>query len=116
MARYLAIGKEPSFGQEATTYRFIDMASEDISTEHEWILPELAGHRWKRHAAKGTVKVGGSVDCYGQYGSLGSFLLAALGSVATSQPDTANAPSVYKHEFVPSEALPSYTILVWLVR
>ena len=112
MARYLAIGKEPSFGQEATSYRFVDIASEDISTEHEWILPELAGYRWKRYAAKGTVKVGGSVDCYGQYGSLGSFLLAALGSVATSQPDPANAPSVYKHEFVSSEALPSYTILV----
>ena len=112
MARYLAIGKEPSFGQEATSYRYIDLASEDLKTEHEWILPELAGYRWKRLAMKGTMRVGGSVDAYAQFDSLGLFLLGALGSVSTSQPDAVGAPSVYRHEFTPAEGLPSYTLRV----
>ncbi len=111
-ARYLAMGKEPSFGQEATDYRFVDVASEDLKTTHDWIMPELAGARWKRHAIKGTVKVGGSVDAYAQFDTLGDFLLAALGAVSTAQPDPANAPSVFKHEFTPAEALPSYTLIV----
>jgi len=112
MARYLAIGKESSFGQEATSYRYVDLASEDLKTEHEWIMPELAGHRWRRYAIRGTMRVGGSVDAYAQFGSLGAFLLASLGSVSTSQPDPDGAPSVFKHEFMPAEALPSYTLRV----
>ena len=112
MARYLALGREPSFGQEATSLRFVDLASEDLRTTHDWIMPELAGHRWKEHAIKGTVKAGGSVSTYGQFGSLGDFLMAALGQASTSQPDPENAPAVFRHEFTPAEGLPSYTVLV----
>ena len=112
VSRYLALGREPSFGQEAASYFYVDLASEDLKTTHDWIMPELAGTRWKRHAIHGTMKVGGSVDCYAQFGSLGAFLLAALGSVSTTQPDPGNAPGVFKHEFRPAEALPSYTLLV----
>ena len=112
MARYLAVGKESAFGQEAISYRYIDIASEDIRTEHEWIMPELAGYRWKRYAMKGTMRVGGSVDAYAQFGSLGIFLLAVLGSVSTGQPDPDGAPSVFKHEFTPGDTLPSYTLRV----
>ena len=112
MARYLAMGKEDVFGQEATSYRYIDLASEGLRTEHEWIMPELAGYRWKRMAMRGTMRVGGSVDAYAQFGSLGIFLLAALGAVSTSQPDPTGAPSVYRHEFTPADSLPSYTLRV----
>jgi len=112
MVRYLAMGKEASFGQEATSLRYLDLASEDLKTEHEWMMPELAAFRWKRYALKGTLRVSGSISTYAQFASLGDFLLAALGSISTGQPDPANAPSVFKHEFTPGEGLPSYTIMV----
>ncbi|RLI09365.1 hypothetical protein DRO32_00765 [Candidatus Bathyarchaeota archaeon] len=112
MARYLALGKEPSFGQEATSLKYVDIASEDLRTDQEWIIPELAGSRWKKHAVMGPARVRGSVSTYAQFSSVGDFLLAALGHVSTSQPDPDAAPTVFRHEFRPADSLPSYTLMV----
>ena len=59
MARYAWVGLESSFGQPATSGRFMDIASEDLHTVHEWILPETAGRREKRMAILGQMHVEG---------------------------------------------------------
>jgi len=112
VVRYVALGKESSFGTEASPTRYIDLARESFGTRHDWIIPELASARWPKYALKGPIRVEGSLDMYVRPDNIGEVLLAALGSVNTSQPDATNAPSVYLHEFTPADSLPSYTIHV----
>lgn len=112
MVRYVAIGKEVSFGSEASPTRFIDLARESISQRHDWIIPELAGVRWPKYALKGPIRVEGSLDMYVRADNIGEILLGVLGNVETSQPDPDNAPNVYLHKFTPADSLPSFTIHV----
>jgi len=112
MVRYVALGKESSFGSEASPTRYIDLARESLSQRHDWIIPELASARWPKYALKGPIRVEGSLDMYVRADNIGEILLAVLGSVETSQPDPDNAPNVYKHTFTPADSLPSYTVHV----
>ncbi len=112
MVRYVALGKETSFGSEAPPSRYIDLARESFATRHDWIIPELASARWPKYALKGPIRVEGSLDMYVRPDNIGELLLAIMGSVATSQPDATNAPNTYKHEFTPADSLPSYTVKV----
>ena len=112
MVRYVALGKESSFGTEASPTRYIDLARETFTTRHDWIIPELASARWPRYALKGPIRVEGSLDMYVRADNVGELLMAVLGSCLTSQPDPDNAPSVYEHHFTPADSLPSYTIHV----
>ena len=112
MVRYVALGKESSFGAEASPTRYIDLARESFGTRHDWIIPELASARWPKYALKGPIRVEGSLDMYVRADNIGEILLAVLGCVSSGQPDPDNAPNVYEHTFGPAETLPSYTIHV----
>ena len=64
MARYAWVGLESSFGEAASSGKFMDIASEDLHTVHDWILPETAGRREKRTAIPGQLHVEGGIDVY----------------------------------------------------
>ena len=108
----MALGKESSFGSEASPTRYIDLAREGFATRHDWIIPALASARWPKYALKGPIRVEGSLDMYVRADNVGELLLGVFGNVETTQPDAANAPSVYEHKFTVAESLPSYTIHV----
>jgi len=112
VVRYVALGKESSFGSEASPTRYIDLARESISQRHDWIVPELASARWPKYALKGPIRVEGSLDMYVRADNIGEILMGVMGADNVKQPDPDNAPNVYEHSFTVAESLPSYTIYV----
>ena len=113
MTRYLGLGKESSFGSPAPPTRFIDPLRIDISCEKEPVIRRSIASRFPLDAASGNVVVTGEVELHAEPESIGDLLLMLLGRVETSQPDPANAPSVYSHVFTPcdlGETPPTYTL------
>jgi len=109
MARYAWVGLESSFGQPAASGKFMDIASEDLRTVHDWILPETAGRREKRVAIPGQLHVEGGIDVYvAPEGGIGEILKALLGSVSTETPS--GATNARLHTFLPADSIPSLTI------
>jgi hypothetical protein len=107
---YAGLAKETSFGTKATVNEFIPVKSLEATQDPQNYYPEEI--RNSRGRAKG-IPMGlqneGSVEMDAEPQSLGHILLAAMGNVATNQPNAAEAPTVYSHLFTPGNTLPSYT-------
>lgn len=114
MARYLGLGKEASFGSAAALSKYIAIVSEDIQLQKERIIQEDVSSRQRSKWRPGTERVGGGWRWNIHYENIGEILLGLLGQVATSQPDSVNAPNTYQHIFSPSDSIPTWTVEVGL--
>lgn len=108
---FVGVGEEGTYGTTVARTRFLLQNSESIAVT-ERHAEGASIYRRGRHAnrhVQGLVEVGGGISFNPQYSSQALMILLkhALGTLASAQPDTTAAPTVYRHTFTPALALPT---------
>lgn len=110
----LGIAEETTFGTVVTPDRFYEILDEGVQLSIERIESGalrkgqrvLRSDRW----AAGQKSAEGPVELELANKSFGLWFKHALGTVATSQPDATNAPTVYDHTFTPGDLPTGLTV------
>jgi len=110
MPQYLGLAKETTFGQYVSPNRWFNIRTESIKLEKETIRELTIAHRVPTVLGKPVYKVTGGFETVVEPKYIGALLEACLGSVTTTS--DGGTPPRYKHEFTPSETLPSLSIEV----
>lgn len=111
--RYLGIGQEASYGQQATQLFYADIASANLDTPDDAVIVwRGVANRAPTVVAPGPYVPAGEIVVPVDNLFFGYFLKWALGAVATSQPDPTGNPAVYQHTFTPADTLPSFTAAI----
>lgn len=107
---YAGLAKESTFGTAAVVSTFIPVKSIEPGQDPQNYYPEQIRSSRSKHQGIGMgIKNELSVEMDAEPQSIGHLLLAAMGSVASTQPNAATAATVYQHVFTPGNVLPSYT-------
>ncbi|GGM64084.1 hypothetical protein GCM10012275_38260 [Longimycelium tulufanense] len=112
----LGIAEETTYGTPVTVTRFYEIRNESLKLgiermESPALRPGrriLPSARWA--ASRKTVTGDITMDLLNK--SMGLWFKHALGTVATSQPDATNSPTVYLHTFTPGDIPTGLTIQV----
>lgn len=108
---YVGIAKESTFGTAVAPANFLPVKSAEANTDPQNYYPEeIRSSRAKNKVVPMGQKHEASTELDAEPNNLGHFLLAALGNVASVQPDDVGNPTVYDHVFTPGNVLPSYTL------
>lgn len=108
--------EESTYGTPVTVDRFFPVTGESLTNdvardESEGIIPGqrvIKSEQW--YAGKKAVS--GDIPMEIETKGFGRWFKHMLGGVATSQPDAANSPTVYKHTFTPGDLPTSLTVQV----
>ena len=108
---FIGVGEEVAYGTTVARTRFLLQNSESLQVT-ERRVESGSIYRRGRHANRNVqsqVEVGGDFSFNPQYSSQALMILLKhlLGTIASSQPDTTAAPTVYRHTFTPATALPT---------
>jgi Phage tail tube protein len=117
---HIGIGKETTWGTPVSASDYIRFASEGINEEIEQIVLEsIDGIVDESPSYEGIHTISGDISFDVYPNNVGHLLRAAFGDPITSQPDASGNPTVYQHEFIPTQtnfsnvcALPPYTLEV----
>lgn len=117
---HLGLGKESTWGSAVAASDYLKFVSEGITEEIEQVIQEaLSGIVDEAPSFEGLHNIAGDISTDVYPNSLGHLLRSAFGAPKTTQPDATNNPTVYQHEFSPSQAefsdvcaLPPYTVEV----
>lgn len=111
--RYLGVGEEAAYGQQATELMYADIASANLDTPDDSVIVwRGVANRAPTVVAPGPYVPAGEIVVPVDNLLFGYFLKWALGAVATSQPDPTGNPAVYQHTFTPADTLLSFTAAV----
>ncbi len=107
--KQLGIGEQSAFDTKVTPTAYLEFTDEALVKEQEEIISAgITGSAGVKRRVLGAVRVGGTVDFeVFPEGGIGMILKHAMGAVATTQPDVANNPTVYEHEFTLADILPA---------
>jgi len=112
MTRFIGIGKESTYRTAVSASEYINIISEDIVPDWDWVKLEEAGYRFVRDKIPGGFKETGNINLYVDAQSISKFFEGLLGSASTS--DDGGSPVVaYKHTITPANSLPSYTLEIF---
>ena len=104
--RYSAWGKETVYGTAVAASRYAE-AIAGIKPDHNWVIPDPVFGRAYRKRNLGPYRARGPVGPFPvEPENIGEILLAALGSVSTTNPIS----GVYLHVFSPADLPPSLTV------
>lgn len=109
--KVLALGEQTAFDEEVAAYTdFLMFTDESLAQTKTIIKPdEVAGEAGRETELEGRIVVGGDIAVnLRPEGGAWLLLKHALGSLATSQPDSSGAPSVYQHLFTLANELPEF--------
>jgi Phage tail tube protein len=115
---HVGIGKETTWGTPVAANEYIKFVSEGITEEIEQIVLEsLSGVVDEAPSFEGMHNISGDLTFDVYPNVVGHLLRAAFGDPSTTQPDASGNPTVYQHEFIPTQAnfsnvcaLPPYTL------
>ncbi len=109
MVRYIALGKETTYGTAVAAARYAEAAA-SIRPDQGWIIPPPIASRAFRKRNLGPYRARGSIGDFPvePENVIGELLLGVFGSVTTTEP----AVGVKLHTFSPADTLPSYTCRV----
>ncbi len=104
--RYVALGKESTYGTSVAATRYID-AEANINPDHNWIISPSIGSRADKKKQLGFYRAKGNIgDFEVEPENIGELLHGVFGSVSSAQQGSTVA---YLHTFTPADTLPSYT-------
>jgi len=108
--KMIGVGAQSAFGTKVTPTHYLEFTDEAVIKEIEEVISNgIRGTAGVRRRMLGAIKVGGTIDFeVFPEGAVGLILKHAFGSLATSQPDVSNDPSVYQHIFTLADALPEH--------
>ena len=107
MTRYFAFAKEASFNPPSpptTPTRWLEISSEDISLDQQYVYVETVRERAYRHRLDGPQAISGSIDTPAFPGSAMTLLYYTLGSVTTT-----GTADPYTHTITPGNTIPSFS-------
>lgn len=107
LAAQLGVAEETTWGTVVTPSRFYEFRNESLAQTIERMESQglragtrvLRSDRW----VAGQKEVGGNIEMEVANRSFGLWLKHALGTIATTQPDAVNDPTVYDHTATPGD-------------
>jgi hypothetical protein len=106
MARYIAVGKETTYGQDVAQTEYVDAIDDNLSADNGVISDQSMGARGNQKPAPGLFKTGRTFKVIVEPENIGLLLLALMGTDTPSTLET----GVYKHVFTPGAAAQYLTL------
>lgn len=103
--RFIGIGKETSYGQEATINKWFNVISESITSDQQYVDTETAAYRERMIRIPGPYKVAGDFDLYVTSEDAAFLYYGALGSITK----TGTGPD-YTYTIQPGTSIPTWSI------
>ncbi|GAH69387.1 unnamed protein product, partial [marine sediment metagenome] len=107
--KVIAVGEQSAFDTEVSTYsNFLIFNDESLVQTKTPLEPdEVHGEAGREVSEEGRITVGGDIGVnLRPEGGAWLLMKHAFGSLASSQPDSSGAPSVYQHDFTLAKELP----------